>query len=1039
MSQVPSAPSLGSKHQTSLVGLVMRRPISVCILVLAMALAALMGVKKMPRDILPNLGVPVIYLAYSYGGMDPSQMESYLTYNFEQVMLFVNGIEHFESKNIQSSAVLKIQFLPGTDMAAAMAQVIAMTERARSSMPPGTNPPFIIRFDAGSEPVGKLVFKTETKSLAQVQTLAINNVRPLFASLNGVSSPAPFGSSPRTIVIEVDPKKMMSQDLSASQITEAIAAANTIIPSGNMHLGDFYPIVPFNSVVKSPDELLELPLRLGRDHSTLLGDVATIKDGSDTQAGYALVDGRRTIYIPITKRADASTLAVVDSVKENISRFQSVLPDDVQVAFEFDQSGYVREAISTLFTEAMLGAILTGLMVFLFLRDMRSVGIVVLNIPLALLFSILCLWICGQTINIMTLGGLALAVGILVDETTVTIENIHAHLATGVSVARAALDATNEILKPALLSLLCILSVFIPSFFMEGVTKSLFVPLTLAVGFSMVGSFVLSRTIVPILSVWFMTNHVHQEAPDGPFARFRARYFGVLSHMMKQRKKMVIYYMLGSCGAALLSFWLIGTELFPKADGHQFQVRVKAPTGSNIEVTEQYTLKVIEMVKRKVGAEQVETTAAYVAIEEVKEYLRKTAARELPKVELSFEPSNLVDRTMSQGSSTPIEVAVSGNDIEAGYRFANLIKKSLEELPYLRDLQIKQRPDYPTVDLSAQRGSLGRRGLSVRALGNSLVPVTSSSRYVAQNYWRDPKNGVSYATQVQVPPALLDSLDVLKDVPVQAINGDAMRLSDFISIMPGTTIGEFDRYNMQRMVSVMANLHGKDLGHAMKAIQKKVRALEKEKPKGIFVRYLGQIPALGEMLSGLGFGLALAVLVVFLLLAANFESVSVSFCVLSTAPAVVAGSLVFLLITGSTLNIQSFMGMIMAIGVAVSNAILLVTFAERERRSHGGTIVAAFHAARTRLRPILMTSGAMLVGMLPMASGLSEGGEQMAPLGRAVLGGVLCSTFSTLLFLPLVFVLVQQSQTTASVSLDPDDEESKHFYLASADSKDAHS
>ena len=426
MSKTPfSAKSTG----LTAVGLAMRRPISVCVIVAAMTMAAFFALQRMPRDILPNLGIPIIYVAQPYGGLGPGQMESYITYFYEYHFLYLSGIEHIESKNIQSTALIKLQFHPGTDMASAMAETVAEVNRSKAFMPAGTQQPFVIRFDSGSEPVGKLVLSSRDRPLGEMQNYALNYVRPLFSSLEGVSAPPPFGASARTIVIEVDSKNLLAHDLAPDQVTDALATANTIVPSGNIHIGDKYPLIPINSTVTDPQELLEIPLRVGTEQTTTLGEVARVVDTTDIPTGYALVNGKRTVYIPITKRADASTLAVVDEVKKNIPRFQSVLPDDIKVSYEFDQSGYVRQAIGSLFLESLLGALLTGLMVLIFLRDWRSVLIVIINIPLALMSSVLALWVCGQTINIMTLGGLALAVGILVDESTVTIENIHSHLA----------------------------------------------------------------------------------------------------------------------------------------------------------------------------------------------------------------------------------------------------------------------------------------------------------------------------------------------------------------------------------------------------------------------------------------------------------------------------------------------------------------------------------------------------------------------------------------------------------------------------------
>lgn len=1051
-----------SKIKATFVGLAMRRPISVCVLVFSLVLASLMGLQKMPRDILPDLAIPVIYVAQPYGGLDAGQMESYITYFYEYHFLYISGVEHVESKNIQSTALIKIQFHPGTNMAEAMAETVAEVNRSKAFMPEGTNPPFIIRFDAGSEPVGKLVLSSNTRPLGDMQNYALNYVRPLFSSLSGVSAPPPFGASARTIVIEVDPKKMAANDLSADAITATLTATNAIIPSGNIHQGNLYPLVPINSIVSNPQELLDVPVRLGRDHSTLIGDVAHVVDATDIPTGYALVNGKRTIYIPITKRADASTLAVVDEVKQNITRFQSVLPEDIKVSYEFDQSGYVRRSISSLFTEALLGAIFTGVMVLLFLGDWRSVLIVVFNIPIALLGAILSLWLCGETINIMTLGGLALAVGILVDETTVTIENIHAHLAKGKSVARATLDATNEILKPALLTLLCVLSVFIPSFFMVGVTHALFVPLTMAVGFSMIGSFILSRTLVPVLSAWFLKNHaLHEESYHGFFHKIQMRYKIILSSLMNYKRSIVSLYLIMTIVVVATFGTTIGTEIFPQVDVGQFQLRVRAPTGTSIETTEKYTLAILDLIKQQVGEKNLEASVAFVGVqppnyaistvylwtagpheavlelalnteakikpEEFREKLRQTISEKMPEIAISFEPSNLVDRSMSQGSTTPIEVNVSGRNISDDKNFANTIYEKLKPLSFLRDLQIVQRTDYPSLRIDVNRKELGHKGLTVNQLGQAIIPATSSSRYVSQNYWRDPKNGINYQVQVQVPQSEITSQAALENLPITSMNGDTSPLKKYANIVSAPKVGEYDRYNMQRTITVTANLHGIDLGHAALEINKKLAEISKQTPKGTEIRLGGQMPALGKMLNSLTFGLALAILVVLLLLSANFESISLALCVLSTVPAVLMGSLLMLVSTRTTLNIESFMGTIMAIGVAVANAILLVTFAEQARKNSKNAQHGALTGAESRLRPILMTSGAMLVGMLPMASGLGEGGEQTAPLGRAVLGGVLGSTTATLLLLPLVFAWIQKNRTTVGASLDPDDLESKHY------------
>src|SRR5215831_15143951 len=482
----------------------LRRPVTVMVVVVGILLAAALALLQMPRDIFPSLGTPTIYVAQPFGGMDPAQMEGYLTYYYEYHFLYITGIEHVESKSIQSNAIIKLQFYPGTDMAQAMAETVAYVNRSRAFMPPGTLPPFIMRFDSGSVPVGNLVFSSSTRSVAEMQDAALNLVRPLFATLPGVSAPPPFGGAARTILINAKPERLRAYNMSPDDLVVALTAANTISPSGNVSLGDQYPMVPLNSVVHNIKDLEAVPVRTASYPAVFVRDVATVSDGADIITSYALVNGRRTVYIPVTKRADASTLSVVSHVKQSLPKFQAVVPEDVKVSYQFDQSPYVTRAIGGVTLEGALGAILTGVMVLLFLLDWRSALIVVINIPLSLLGAVLALWITHQTVNIMTLGGLALAIGILVDMSTVTIENIHTHLARGQSLVRAVADSGREVALPLFISMLCVLAVFVPSFFMTGAAKAMFVPLSLAVGFSMVTSYLLSGSFVPILSAWIL-------------------------------------------------------------------------------------------------------------------------------------------------------------------------------------------------------------------------------------------------------------------------------------------------------------------------------------------------------------------------------------------------------------------------------------------------------------------------------------------------------------------------------------------------------
>jgi multidrug efflux pump subunit AcrB len=1048
----------------NLVRFALRRPLTIIVAIVAVGFGAVFALLQMPRDIFPTLGIPTIYVAQPYGGMDPAQMEGYLTYYYEYHFLYLTGIEHVESKSIQGAAIIKLQFYPGTDMSQAMSETVAYANRARAFMPPGTVPPFVMRFDAGSVPVGDLVFSSETRSVGEMQDLALNRVRPLFATLPGVSAPPPFGGSARTIIVNLKPERLRAYGMSPDEVVAAVTAANLISPSGNMPIHGQYPMVPLNSVVKNIKDFESVPIRPGVYPTVFLRDIGTVLDGSDIVTSYALVNGRRTVYVPVTKRADASTLSVVDLVKQNIARFQSVLPPDVHVSYEFDQSPYVTRAIEGLTLEGALGAVLTGLMILLFLRDWRSALIVVVNIPLSLLSAVLALWITKQTVNIMTLGGLALAVGILVDEGTLSIENIHVHLARRKGLRRAALDATAETAGPRLLAMLCVLAMFTPTLLMVGAAKAMFLPLSLAVGFSMVASYVLSSTLVPILSVWLL--HGHEDSVEGElgghgqFERFQLAYAGV-AHWVGGRPWLVVTGYVVTAAAVIGVVGLrLGTDIFPLTETGQLQVRLRAPAGTQIDGTEALALQTLDIVKGEVGPENVAITLGFVGVhpsaypinfiylwnggpeeavvqvelkpgtpvhvEALKDRLRQTFAEAMPNVSFSFEPSDIISRVMSFGASTPIEVAVSGPNLTTNRAFAQLVKDRLQRIPDLRDVQFGQSLDYPTVDVNVDREKAGLMAVRMADVSRSLVTATSSSRFVVPNYWADPNSGVAYQIQVQVPQARMDSLEQARNVPVINRNGHGVLLRDVARVTEGTAIGQYERYNMQRLVTVTANIAGTDLGSAATQVTDALKELG-QPPAGVSLAVRGQVVPLQQLMNGLRTGLLLAVVVIFLLLAANFQSLKLSLLVVSTTPAVIVGVILMLWLTGTTLNIQSFMGAIMAIGVAVSNAILLVTFAERSRLAGASAHDAAVEGARSRLRPILMTSLAMIAGMVPMALGLGEGGQQTAPLGRAVVGGLAVATVATLLVLPAMFVLVQARAHRRSASLDPDDPQSSSF------------
>ncbi|MBA3967814.1 MAG: efflux RND transporter permease subunit, partial [Nitrospirales bacterium] len=805
------------------------------VLVMAMAIFSYLAVKRMAIDIFPNLGLPAIYVAQPYGGMDPAQMEAYLVSFYEYHFLYITGIEHVESKSIQGAALMKLFFHPDTDMNQALAQTVAYVNRSRAFMPPGTVPPFISRFDAGSVPVGYLVFQSESRSLKEIQDLALFRVRPMFSAVPGVSAPPPFGGTARTIVVKVNPERLRAFGMSPEEVVQAVRTGNMLMPAGNVRIGDIAYLTPVNSVVENIEELEQLPIRLGSGPTVFLRDVGTVEDGEDIVTSYAMVNGRRTVYIPVTKRADASTLAVVDRIKASLPTFRDAVPDDIQISFEFDQSTYVTNAVKAVVVESVLGAILTGCVVLLFLRSWWSSVIVVVTIPFALLAAVVALWATGQTINIMTLGGLALAVGILVDESTVTIENVHAHLSRGKSLARAVKDSRGEVVVPLLLAMLSILAVFLPSFFMSGVAKALFVPLALAVGFAMAASYILSTTLVPVLAVWLLGGHPRAEVREGPPTP--VWYLNVLKWTLNYKWLVLTGHLLLSMTTVLVLGARLGLDIFPRVDTGQFQLRILAPDGTRVERTEVLTKEILETIKQEIGPERINISLGFVGVhpssypvntlymwssgpheavllvaikpgsnvslEQVKERLRDLLPKRFPGTRYTFEGGDIVTQVMSMGSPTPIEIAMSGPDLDANREYAERVREELSHLPAIRDLHFGQPLDYPTLAVRVDRVRAGQLGVTAGEVARAVVSATSSTRFVEPIYWRDPKSGRAYQVQVEIPQSEFQSVQDMLNLPVMLEGGRGPLLRDVAEVIPGTSIGEYARYNMQRMVTIV--------------------------------------------------------------------------------------------------------------------------------------------------------------------------------------------------------------------------------------------
>lgn len=1040
----------------------MRRPITILMVIFGVALCSILAIQRMKVDIFPDLGEPVIYVAQPYGGMDPAQMEGYLVNYYEYHFLYIRGIDYVESRSVQGAALMKLRFHEGTDMATAMSETVAQVNRSRSFMPPGTVPPFVMRFDAGSVPVGYLVFSSETRTVDEISDLALFRVRPMFARLPGVSAPPPFGGTARSLVVRVDPARLRAQQLSPDDVVQAIAKTNTISPSGNVRIGDVNYIAPLNASVGQAIELNDVPIRQGAGPTVYLRDVGYAEDAADILTSYALVNGQRAVYIAATKRADASTLDTVRRIREAIPAFRAAVPDDINVSFEFDQSFYVTTALRSLVREGLLGALLTGLMILIALRSLRSAFIVVLTIPIALLSAVVALWAFGQSLNLMTLGGLTLAIGILVDESVIAIENIHTHLRGEKTVGRAVLEASREVVVPRLLAMLCVVAVFAPSFFMDGVARAMFVPLALSVAFAMIASYFLASTMVPILETWLhrkgaAPSEIRKGKEDKILARMQTVYGGITSGLLKIRWVVAPAYLV----VALLVLGLVGTnlgtEIFPQVDTGLMQVRVRAPSGTRVEKTELIVRDILAAAERIAGDGNVETSIAFVGVQpssfpvnliflwtggpheavvrmkfrdgagvntaSVQESLRDEVASIAPGTSISFEAADLVSQVMSFGAPTPIEIAVSGPSLPESRAYAEQVIEVVGSVRGVRDPQIGELLEYPTVQVEVDRARAGQLGVTVDEVGKALAPVTWSSRFTTPVYWADPKSGIAYQVQVEVPQAEVDSLQAMEQIPVKASRGGGVTLlGDLATVRHGEAIGEYHRFNMQRMITVTANVVDADLGSTARRIEEALATLP-EAPRGVTVATRGQIAPMILLAESLEFGLLLAVIAVFLLLAAYFQSVRVAFVVLMAVPAVLSGVVIALAITGTTLNVQSFMGAIMAIGVSVADSILLCTFADRYRRQGMEVTEAAAQGAVTRMRPILMTTVVMIAGMTPLALGSA----QTAPLGIAVIGGLAASTIATLLMIPSVFAITLTGASRVATTIDPDDSQSAYF------------
>ncbi len=1065
-----------------MVDFALRRPITTIVLFLGILLFAILSIFSIPIDIFPKLNLPTIYVIEPYGGMSPQQMEGFFATRLQDQFLYITGVKNIQSKNIQGLTFLKLSFYENTNMAEASAQVALQVNRAMKFFPPGALPPQVIRFDASSLPVGELVFSSKTQSLKNIYDIVTTRIRPMFATVPGLSAPPPFGANSRSVIINVDPEKLRSFNISPDEVVSAIAKNNIMTPSGDVRFGNNMYITTNNSLEKKVEDFGNIPIVTNKSSIVLVRDIGKVEDGEDVTVDYALINGKRSVYIPVVKTADASTWDVVKTLKSRLPEMKSLLPADINVSYEFDQSVFVINAVKSLVTEGGLGALFTGLMVLLFLRDWRSALIVAITIPVSVISAVMFLKLAGQTINLMTLSGLSLAIGILVDQATVTIENIHQHFEMGKSKKLAIYNACKEISFPLLLILFCILAVFAPSFVMKGVPKAMFLPLSLSIGFAMIISYFAAQTLVPVLSNWILNaelfrykhgkKHAHAgEALDDQeveevkahlrnelahpekndfFERIKLAFLRRLEAIFPKRKIWVTLYFLATIAATGFCFFYIGKDMLPRINSGQFQLRIREPDGTRLERTEDVTHKVLNIIDSTVD-HHVSINSSYIGLvpssygtsnlyvfnsgtheaviqvsldedykvnlDDLKDKLRANIQKQFPEMRLSFEPLELTEKIMSQGASTPIEVRIAGKNMTVIEDYANRLVNQLKTVSYLRDVQIQQPLKVPSISIKLDRLKIAQMGLNLPEVVRSLTDATSSSRFTEKNQWLDENVAYTYQVQVQVPEYIMNDITQIQSIPL--VKGSARPiLSDVATFSIDTIPGEYDRSGPRRFLTVGANIYKKDLASATSEVQKAINHLG-ELPPGLKIEVKGMSDLLTETFSSLQMGLLAAIIIILLLLAANYQSFKLSLIVLSTVPAVLLGSLLFLLATGSTLNLQSYMGIIMATGVSVANAILIVTNAEELRMEYRDALKAAKISASIRLRPILMTSFAMIAGMIPMATGLGEAGDQTAPLGRAVIGGLAASMVAALFIVPLIYSLAREKSSFEDMSLLP--------------------
>jgi multidrug efflux pump subunit AcrB len=1048
-----------------IVKLALRRPYTFTVLALLILILGPIVILRTPTDVFPEINIPVVSIVWNYSGLSADDMGNRITSVTERALTtLVDDIEHIESQSLNGIAVVKVFFQPHADVNKAIAQVTAISQTQLRQLPPGTTPPLVITYNASTVPILQLALSGKQLSEQQLFDFGVNFIRTRLITVPGAAIPYPYGGKQRQVQVDLNTNALQSKGLSPLDVVNAVSVQNLILPSGTSKIGSLEYDVDTNASPKTVGELNDLPIKTVGSTTIYIHDVANVRDGFPPQTNVVRVNGQRAVLLTVQKTGNNSTLDIVSGIKDMLPQIQSSLPAHVDIGQLADQSLFVRASIQGVVREAIIAACLTGLMILIFLGSWRSTVIIAVSIPLSILTSIICLSALGETINIMTLGGLALAVGILVDDATVEIENINRNIAMGKEVEHAILDGAQQIAVPAFVSTLAICIVFVPMFFLTGVARYLFVPLAEAVSFAMLASYLLSRTVVPTMAKYLLRGHEAEaghlaESSRNPFVRmqvrfehaferFREKYHRLLESCLRHQRAFLIAFFVACLASVVFLVPWLGQDFFPTVDSGQFKLHVRARTGTRIEETARLCDLIEQSIREQIPPEELSSIIDNIGLpysginlsystsapigpadadilvslgekhkstEKYVHDLRVKLANEFPGVTFAFLPADIVSQILNFGLPSPIDIQVVGYNLEANRKFADQLLQRVRYVPGTVDLRIQQPFDQPKLHVLVDRTKAGQSGYTERDVATNLLISLSGSFQTTPTFWLNPKNGVSYAIATQTPQYRVDSLQALQNIPVTGSSGAPPQiLGSLASITRGTGLGVVSHYDIQPVIDIYGSIQGTDLGSVSRGINKIIADSNKDLPPGSRVVIRGQVLTMKSSYIGLLGGLVFSILLVYLLIVVNFQSWLDPFIIISALPAALAGITWFLFVTNTTLSVPALTGSIMCMGVATANSILVVSFAKEQMDEGKDSVAAALEAGFTRFRPVLMTALAMMIGMVPMALGLGEGGEQNAPLGRAVIGGLLLATVSTLFFVPVFFSVLHRQRGESS-------------------------